>query len=84
MAYLTLVFPFLENIRDTDMSRQKTSTSKTALYREKERSCPFMVKNYHFETAPCYRVYSVEREDEELERNSKPRAMRVGVRRVIQ
>ena len=31
-----------------------------------------------------YRVYSVEREDEELERNSKPRAMRVGVRRVIQ
>ena len=43
-----------------------------------------MVKNNHFETAPCYRVYSVEREVEELERNSKPRAMRVGVRRVIQ
>ena len=44
-----------------------------------------MVENYHFETAPfLYRVYSVEREVEELERNSKPRAMRVGVRRVIQ
>ena len=31
MAYLTLMFPFLENIRDTDMSRQKNHDIKNRI-----------------------------------------------------